>query len=132
MTSVLINDDEILFRQIHPDFFDKGEPSSNRFIPSSADQGKLSVDRGSLVSAQASHAAYVASGRLSAAVFGLTVGEFRSESISCFEDPIAASPGVSANPAHALADYSVHSYSQQKLVAKRLKRLAIARGQLHP
>ncbi len=132
--------DEVLYRQIHPNSLHNGEPGSDRFRPSEADKNMLSVDRSSVTSASDSHALYVSSGRLSAAVFGVSVGEFGLHSISCVEDrvlaapAIPASPGVpavpavTANPAHALADYSSHTDSAQKNVAKKLKRLAVTRG----
>ncbi len=122
---------EVLFRQIHPNSMEGDEPGSDRFRPSALDENRLSVDRSALTTAADSHARYVASGRKSVAVFGLSVGEFAGESIPCEEDPIKASETEPENPSHALADYSAHSTSQQKVVAKRLKRLALARGCLH-
>ncbi|REC98881.1 hypothetical protein DFO60_4834 [Ectopseudomonas oleovorans] len=119
------------YRQIHPTFIKDGVPSSSRFIPSAKDQNKLSVDRGSLVSAEESHANYVASGLKSAAVFGLTVGEFKSVDIPTFADPIAETPDRPENLAHALADYSAHSAAEQKQKALRLQEMAIQRGPLH-
>jgi hypothetical protein len=124
----LADQKEILFRQIHPHFFDNGEPSSNRFMPSEKDKNKLSVDRSSLTTAEQSHSLYVSSGYQSVAVFGLTVGEFTVEDISCWSDPILATEMSLANPAHSLADYSSHVPNKQKLIAKRLKRAAITRG----
>ena len=124
----LTDQEEILFRQIHPHFFDNGEPSSNRFMPSGKDQNKLSVDRSSLTTAEQSHSLYVGNGYQSVAVFGLTVGEFNVEDISCWPDPILATEISVANPAHALADFSSHASNKNKLIAKRLKRAVITRG----
>jgi hypothetical protein len=132
MTEKLRDAAEVLFRQIHPDFIQNGEPSSDRFRPSQQDQNKLSLDRSKLVTASQAHANYVAGGRASAAVFGLSVGEFSNENIPCVEDPLPAAGERLANPAHALADYSRHSPSDQKLISKRLKRIAVRRGCLHP
>jgi len=121
---------EILYRQIHPTFIENGEPSSQPFKPTEKDKNLLSVDRSSLVSAERSHVAYTAAGMSSSAVYGLTVGEFGTEKIVCNSDPIE--DGALKNAAHSVADYSVHSASQQKNVAKRLKRKALERGCLHP
>lgn len=132
MSDKLTDAEEILFRQIHPNFIDNGEPSSDRFRPSERDRNMLSVDRSSMTSAALSHALYTGNGLASAAVFGLSVQEFRSETITCVPDPIPASDGKAPNPAHALADYSAHEAKSQKVIAKKLKRLAVARGQLHP
>lgn len=123
---------EVLFRQIHPKFFEKGEPASNRFMPSASDENKLSLDRGSMVTAAESHANYTAGGLESAAVYGVDVSEFAGESIACHSDPVVPTSGVAANPAHAIADYSSHVAKAHKIIAVRLKRLAMTRGRLHP
>ena len=128
MGDKLINGEEILFRQIHPNSLESGEPGSDRFRPTLSDKNMLSTDRSSLTTAAASHALYTSTGRLSAAVFGLSVSEFECETIACFEDPINKSEPEPENLAHALANYSLHGEKAQKLVAKRLKRLAVARG----
>jgi len=74
---------------------------------------------------------YTSTGKRSAAVFGLSVSEFEAESISCVEDPIKDDPELPDNPAHALADYNGHDQKKQKVVAKRLKSLAVKRGCLY-
>ncbi len=132
MGDKLTDEAEIVFRQIHPNCMHDGEPSSDRFRPSEKDANMLSVDRSALVSAEQSHTLYTANGNASAAVFGLSVAEFAGDSVTCFENPVEATPATVANPAHALADYSAHTLKQQKLIAKKLKRAAVARGQLHP
>ncbi len=131
MENKLSDAGELLFRQIHPNFLQDGEPSSDRFRPSELDQNLMSVDRSSLTTAEASHALYTSGGKKSAAVFGVTVGEFGSESIECLSDPIEASEDEPENPAHAVADYSKYSTSQQKIIAKKLKRIAVERGSLY-
>jgi len=45
MTNSLTDDTEVLFRQIHPNFFDNGVPGSNRFRPSEKDGNMLSDDQ---------------------------------------------------------------------------------------
>lgn len=131
MSDKLTNNSEILFRQIHPNSLQNGEPGSDRFRPSEQDENMLSVDRSSLASAMDAHALYTNANRKSAAVFGISVGEFETESIPCMTDPLDETQTEPANPAHALADYSTHSTSKQKLVAKRLKRHAVERGCLY-
>ena len=131
MVNKLIDGEEILFRQIHPNSLESGEPGSDRFRPTPSDMNMLSTDRASLTTAAASHSLYTSTGRLSAAVFGLSVREFERETIECIEDPVEKLEDKPENRAHALADYSSHGDKAQKLVAKRLKRLAVARGCLH-
>lgn len=132
MGKPLVDADEVLFRQIHPTFLHNGEPASDRFKPYPNDHGLMSVDRSALTSAAASHALYVSTGLQSAAVFGVSVGELDAEGVPCQEDPLPATSTTPANPAHALADYNAHDDKKQKNISKRLKRKAVARGQLHP
>ncbi|WP_145012428.1 hypothetical protein [Pseudomonas oryzihabitans] len=124
----LVDNSEVLLRQIHPDFFVDGVPARNRFMPYRGDENRMSVDRSSMVSPQDSHLNYTAGGKKSAAVFGITVGEFQAEQISCEEDPVLPSSEGAGNAAHAIADYSLHSQREQEKVATRLRRIAQARG----
>lgn len=133
MTETLSDQAEMMLRQIHPSCLHDGNPASDQFTPREQDAGKMSIDRGALVSASIAHARYVASGqRKSAAVYGLTVGEFAAENIVCLPDPQPADEQEPKNPAHALADFNAHPDNKRKTVGKRLKRLAVARGRLHP
>jgi hypothetical protein len=132
MSDDLTDESELLFRQIHPDLMQNGEPSSSGFRPKDSDQNMLSVDRSTVTTASGSHALYTGNGYKSAATYGLSVGEFNLHDISCRPDPLTAVNGRSANPAHALADFSKHGTSKQKTLAKKIKKLAVARGVLHP
>lgn len=140
MTASLLDDEqEVLFRQIHPSFLQGAElssipfaPTSQAFCPTPKDDGFLSVDRASKTSAVESFKLFNANGNSSVAVYGVTVGEFKSEAIPCIDDPLEASKDQAANPAHALADYTHHTSGQQKNKAKRLKQKAINRGRLYP
>jgi hypothetical protein len=132
MNEKLDDIDEILLRQIHPNFFQHGQPSSEPFLPSTRDEGNLSVDRSALTSASDAFQLYVANGNGSCAVYGISVGEFAAENLECFSDPVSASADRVANPAHAIVSYSRMTRSQQKNIAKRLKIKAITRGILYP
>jgi hypothetical protein len=132
MTAKLVDAGEVLYRQVHPTFVENGVPSSQPFKPTEKDQNQLSVDRSSVTSADLSHQAYLATGLASAAVYGLTVGEFGAESIECLANPLEEKEDQAKNAAHSLADYSPHNSNQQKNIAKRLKLKALARGRLHP
>lgn len=122
---------EVLFRQIHPKLYVNGAPATNRFKPSENDDGQLSLDRSSLTTAAKAHKLYVSSGKESAAVFGVTVGEFNDVMIDCVGDPVKKSDSHPANAAHALADYRQIEKKDWDVVAKRLKRKAVARGLLY-
>jgi hypothetical protein len=88
----------------------------------------LSLDRGALTTPREAHALFIENAFESVRVYGIVVGEFSSESIPSYSDPLSAPPLTKANPFHALADYSAHTTAKQKIVSKRLKRLASARG----
>ena len=133
MREDLTDNVEVLFRQVHPSFIEQnGEPSSAPFRPSDKDDNELSVDRSSMTTPSASFALYKSNGFASDAVYGLSVEEFQAVQIPCKSDPIAQSSTQSANPAHAIADFSAHGTNKQKTIAKRLKIAAINRGKLHP
>ena len=132
MGEKLTDSAEILFRQVHPDLMHDGVPSSSIFCPTQDDDNQLSVDRSALTNAESSHTLYTSGGRSSTAVFGITVSEFEENNISCHSDALEATDTAPANAAHALANFEMHGSSKQKAIAKKLKRAAVARGQLHP
>lgn len=124
--------DEIMLRQIHPILYEAGAVASSAFIPTESDQGQLSVDRGSLTTPKASFELYRENGRQSAAVYGVSVGEFTAEGIPCKPDPLPATENLKANPAHAYADYNGVGTNQRRKKAQRLRTAALRRGILHP
>jgi hypothetical protein len=128
----IVDQDEQLYRQVHPSLLDGEVPASSNFLPKASDNNLLSVDRSSITTPKEASDLYKVNGGQSASVFGLTVSEFREETIVCLEDAILATAIAKENLAHAVADFSQHGKSQQKKIAKRLKHKAIARGRLHP
>jgi hypothetical protein len=110
---------EILFRQVHPDLYDGEQPASSAFLPNHGDEGQLSTDRSSMTSPKDAHDLYVGNNRKSVGTFGVTVGEFGEQGLSCFPDPVGPTEITKANPAHATVDFSALGTSQQKKMAKR-------------
>lgn len=132
MGNRLENGDEVLFRQVHPNFFPNGELSSEPFVPNTEDAGMLSVDSATKTSAEAAHFHYTTYlKKKSRRVYGISVGEFGNLEIVCREDPLDAEAGVPSNGAHCLADYTPFSANSQKNKAKRLKQAALKRGCLY-
>jgi hypothetical protein len=129
---MLTDENEVLFRQIHPTFIQDGQPSSQPFAPTPKDANRLSVDRSSLTTAADSHALFTGNGHASEAVYGVSVGEFGQADLPCHSEPLPATETEPENPAHAYADFAAHALNQQKNRAKRLKQHAIARGRMHP
>jgi hypothetical protein len=132
MGKPLTDPKEVLFRQIHPNSYADGRLASDRFRPQPSDDGLMSVDRGALTTAEASNLLFTTSGRQSAAVFGISVEEFSSESLNCSDDPLEADGDWPANPAHAVVDYNSLDCKKWKNISKRLTQKAIARGRLYP
>jgi hypothetical protein len=118
--------DEILLRQTHPNWMDEERPVSRHFLPNSNDAGQLSSDRSSLTTPREAFEAYLAKQLKTAGTWGVTVGEYGAEGLSCYSDPL------SDNHAHAVIDFSAHEEKAQKGLSKKLYRKAIDRGRLYP
>ena len=106
----------------------EGIPNSAAFMPTRKDEGKLSLDRSTLITAKQSQENFRAQGLNSAAVYGITPEECREtpEPIGCLASPLEN------NPHHSHADFSELSKGQRKTKSQELLRRAIARGKLHP
>jgi hypothetical protein len=129
----LSDDEELLFRQVHPSFVRDGRPSSQAFRPTAKDEGKLSVARGSLTTPAAAFALYLDGlGHPSAGTWAVAVGECREQSLNVFPDPLTSPPEKVADPAHAIVDFAPHTKSQAEAKGARLARKAIERGKMHP
>ncbi|MFI5297922.1 MAG: hypothetical protein ACHREM_07465 [Polyangiales bacterium] len=131
--TALTDDDEFLFRQVHPTFVRDGRPSSQAFRPTPKDEGKLSVARGALTTAEDAYTLHTQRrGLASAGSWAVTVGECREQALVAVEDPIESSADAVVDPAHALVDFAQVSKSQAEAKGARLARHAHDRGRLHP
>jgi hypothetical protein len=127
------DDEELLFRQVHPAFVRDGRPSSQAFRPTPKDEGKLSVARGSLTTAAAAYELYTAGmGLQSAGSWALSVAECREQALHVVPDPLTSPPAKVADPAHAVIDFASYSNSQREAKGSRLAKKAFERGRLHP
>lgn len=130
--TVLTDGREILLRQIHPNLFLDGKIASTAFMPTADDKGELSVDRSSLTTPVASFNLYVANGRQSVAVYGVSVGQFEAQGIPCHSDPLPETDKLKANPAHAYADFKgIETPKKQKQASQRLRDRAVGGGCLY-
>ena len=129
----LTDDEELLFRQVHPGFVRDGRPSSQAFRPMPKDEGKLSVARGAVTTAAAAYELHTRErGHGSAGTWAITVGECRGQALAVVADPLVSPPETIADPAHALVDFTPHSKNQAEAKGARLARRAVERGRLHP
>lgn len=128
-----MDNNTLLHRQAHPNFLDSDKPTSQVFTPFPKDNGELSVDDGSKVTAEESHRHYTTTRKLtSASVWAVTV-----EEASKVGTPAASSPNED-NPAHAHLDFNSEPTKSEptdselakthRKLAKKLKIKAIARG----
>lgn len=124
-----LSTDELLFRQVHPEFYQNGILGSRAFKPNSSDGGLMSTDRASLTSAQGAFNHYTRHlKKKSACVYGLTVSDFEAVDIDCRADPLGKDGDIPPNPAHSLADYNGNPERSWKTLAQRLRDVAEAGG----
>jgi hypothetical protein len=130
---------ETTFRQVYPNWLeDDGQPSSQAFHPwREVDEGCLSIDRGSLTTPSAAFELFTRSrplgfGQNSAGVWGLSLDEIVRSGLTAWEDGVDASETTPANPAHGVVKFESIPPNKWKHVGRILKKLAIARGRLHP
>lgn len=128
----LSDQQEMLFRQVHPHFVRDGRPSSQAFRPTKKDEGKLSVARGSLTTAEDAFRHHTERLQLpSAGTWGVLVGECKEQGLQTFPDPVTAPPERFPDPAHAYVDFRGLSTSQAEARGARLTRYAIGRDSLY-
>lgn len=121
-----MNRDTLLLRQVHKDFIDDGNPTSQAFRPTPKDQRKLSVYDGDQITPFKSWEHYTQQQNLpSAGVLAVTVRECEDENISAYLDGVGF-------PEHAVIDFGqLASNSQVRNVSKRLARRAKTRGWMY-
>jgi hypothetical protein len=118
-----MNKETLLLRQVHPNFFQDNEISSQAFIPFPKDHGKLSVYDGDELSAEDSYIHYtVMQGLKSVGVWAVNGMEVESIGLAYLSDP------VDKNPHHAVIDFDARSDKEGRKLAKRLKKFAVDRG----
>lgn len=106
--------EEELFRNIHPLDYDNGRVNSSAFNPSEAHNYMLSIDRASLSAPSDCYNRHIENQLQSVGVFCVLKKDFSEESIPTIPDPIEG------NPAHSLADFNSHGVNQRKKKARRL------------
>jgi hypothetical protein len=117
----------LLHRQVHPNFIQAGRVTSMAFRPSKKDQGRLSVDDGTKVTAEQSFNAFVTHGFPSAGVWSVSNQECQALNLPIVPDPIPDTQ-EHPNPAHMLIDFSGLSTSKTSSCAQILARHADERG----
>lgn len=118
-----MNDDTPLLRQAHPNFVSGDIPTSQAFMPNSGDNGHMSVYDGDLISPVDSYIDYTTvRNKKSHSVWSFTCAEAAGEGVPSRSSPLVDSP------AHSIVDFNGKSTSQTRIIAKRLRALAVQRG----
>jgi hypothetical protein len=130
MTNELTFDDEneILLRQVHPAWIQKGRITSQAFRPTPKDQNKLSVNRTSKTTPQEAYKLYTEERKLSSSgVWGVSVGEVREiADLDIQSNPLKAPV---KDQSHCLIDFSkVSSKSRITSISSKLSDKARFRG----
>ena len=117
-----MNDDTLLYRQVHPSFIQQNRVTSQAFQPSSEDAWLLSVYDGDQIEAEEAWQHYTEALRLqSAGVAAVTVSECNELQLPAVLDGIPYSE-------HAYIDFSGHGRRARTNKAKRLRAMANSRG----
>jgi hypothetical protein len=127
--TVLLPDDELLHRQVHPNFL-KGDGSlmSSAFKPTPKDVAKLSTTRDSLLDAEASYNWYTGSVGESSGTWSVTMAEATASEVEVIVDG-----GQDELPeAHVSLSFDGKTRGQSERTAKALRDCAISRGRQHP
>ena len=121
-----MNNQTLLLRQVHPNFFTQGQISSQAFLPSPKDEGKLSVYDRDKISPMESYQHYTKDLRLkSVGVWATSGEEVKGSGLIYSPDP------VDGNEAHAIIDFGSLEKNDCRKLAKKLKQFAIDRGNLY-
>ena len=117
----------LLLRQVHPNFVQNGVPANVlTFRPNEADNGRLSVYDGDMISPERSYVHYTETQkRKSAGVLAVTKAECGSESLDAVSSP---QPDFDQ---HAHIDFTKCDKKQIRDKSKVLLAFALARGWLH-
>lgn len=130
---VLIERDELLWRNAHPDWVVDGELTSQAFRPTPKDQKKLSSARETEVSAEANFKEFTEDfGLESVGVWAVSVGEVQDQSLRSVYDEHSPSTPTPCLKGHTSLDFTAVSNSQAKRIGGRLRDHAEGRGKRHP
>lgn len=119
--------DELLYRQVHPQWIIDDMPSSQAFKPTRKDEGMLSITLGSKTTAEDAFLHHTQTLKLaSGGTWAVTVGEVAAVDLSSFEQPLEHSP------AHGFVDFRDLSRKAMESKAKLLLARTRNRGCVYP
>ncbi|MGH9918540.1 MAG: hypothetical protein ACRD6W_06710 [Nitrososphaerales archaeon] len=129
---ILTDADELLYRQIHPSWIDRGQLTPMAFFPGDGDDGRLSIALSSRTTPEAAFTTHTVTFRLkSAGTVGILVGEVEDPSVTAaasgYELRAYGHP-IEGDPAHGYIDFGELGDKRRRAVARLLMRKARDRG----
>lgn len=133
----LVNVDEVSHRQVNPKFVVDGRVTSQVFHPTEKDKGLLSVNRGSMRTAEDSHHVFVARGWASWGTLSVSVGEAKDIELPTLEAPLCVADDpedLVDDDTHAVVDFRALDNNRKSIEkkARKLKEHALKRGAVQP
>lgn len=117
-----MNENTLLYRQVHPSWIQQGRVTSQVFKPTPKDDGFLSVYNGEMIEPLGAWEHYNKSLKLpSCGVLAVTVNE-------CETLALPARPDPEPFPEHAVIDFNESTSSEREKKAKTLRHYADKRG----
>lgn len=130
---VLVDRDELLWRNAHPDWIVDGELTSQAFRPTPKDKKKLSSARAAKVSAEANYKEFTEDfGFESSGVWAVSVGEVQDRELRSVYDEHSPATPTPCLTGHTSLDFTTVTNSQAKRIGGRLRDHAEGRGIRHP
>ena len=128
---LLTDEDELVWRQVNPKFFDRGQVTEQAFQPTSDDPRRLSCSRESLQSAEGAFKHFTNDGYLSVGTFAVTVGEVTSAGSRAVDDSEVQTQSP-PTPGHTFLDYRALDRNERRDLRDDLAFYATSRGLIHP
>ncbi|MDV6303535.1 hypothetical protein R3P93_13295 [Rhodococcus cerastii] len=130
---VLVERDELLWRNAHPDWIVDGELTSQAFRPTPKDKKKLSSARAAKVSEEANFKEFTEDfGFESAGVWAVSVGEVQDQKLRSVYDEHSPATPTPCLKGHTSLDFTTVTSSQAKRIGGRLRDHAEGRGLRYP
>lgn len=131
--TVLEPSEELLWRNVNPNWLDQGRLTSQAYRPTPKDRKHLSVAREARVSAAAHYTEFTDSfGLASAGVWAVTVEECTTVGVQVVYDENSPTRPDPCPTGHTHLDFTGLSSNRAKRIGGILRDKAEARGRLHP
>lgn len=129
---LLTSTDELIWRNVNPDWVVDGKVTSQAFRPTPKDDKKVSGAREAKVSAASHYTEFTGLGLKSAGVWAVTVNEAAKEAVPAIYDENSAKAPTPCPKGHTSLDFTSHSNANTKRIGARLRDHAELRKRQHP